>query len=48
MAQTWTPQSWQTRPIRQVPEYPDQAALDGVLTQLKPTRRWSSPARRAT
>ena len=31
MAQTWTPQSWQDKPIRQVPDYPDQAALDRVL-----------------
>ena len=35
MAQPWTPQSWQDKPIRQVPDYPDQAALDRVLTQLK-------------
>ena len=35
MAQPWTPQSWQSKPIRQVPDYPDQAALDRALTQLK-------------
>ncbi|HKD46289.1 MAG TPA: 3-deoxy-7-phosphoheptulonate synthase, partial [Rhizomicrobium sp.] len=35
MAQPWTPQSWQEKPIRQVPEYPDRAALERVLTQLK-------------
>jgi 3-deoxy-7-phosphoheptulonate synthase len=31
----WSPQSWQDKPIRQVPAYPDQAALDKVLGQLK-------------
>jgi 3-deoxy-7-phosphoheptulonate synthase len=35
VAQPWTPQSWQDKPIRQVPTYPDQAALDRVLNQLK-------------
>src|SRR5215469_9554384 len=35
VAQSWTPQSWQSKPIRQVPDYPDQAALERVLTQLK-------------
>ena len=31
----WSPQSWQSKPIRQVPVYPDQAALDAVLAKLK-------------
>ena len=31
----WSPQSWQSKPIRQVPVYPDQAALEAVLTRLK-------------
>ncbi len=35
MAQPWTPQSWQDKPIRQVPTYPDQGALDRVLGQLR-------------
>ncbi len=36
MAQTtWTPQSWQEKPARQMPDYPDKAALDRVLAQLK-------------
>lgn len=35
MAQNWTPQSWQDKPVRQVPEYPDKAALARVLGQLK-------------
>ncbi|HJR55540.1 MAG TPA: 3-deoxy-7-phosphoheptulonate synthase class II [Rhizomicrobium sp.] len=34
-ASSWTPQSWQDKPIRQVPTYPDQAALDRVLSQLR-------------
>ena len=48
MAQTWTPQSWQDKPIRQVPDYPDKAALERVLSRSsRPTRRWCSRARRA-
>ena len=35
VAQSWTPQSWQDKPVRQVPDYPDKAALDRVLAQLK-------------
>ncbi len=35
MAQSWSPQSWQDKPIRQVPTYPDQTALERVLGQLK-------------
>ena len=35
VAQSWTPQSWQDKPIRQVPDYPDKAALDAVLGALK-------------
>ena len=35
MAQSWTPQSWQDKPTRQMPDYPDKAALDRVLGQLK-------------
>jgi 3-deoxy-7-phosphoheptulonate synthase len=35
VAQTWTPQSWQEKSARQMPDYPDKAALDRVLTQLK-------------
>src|SRR3984957_19689216 len=35
VAQSWTPQSWQDKPIRQVPVYPDQAALEAVLGRLK-------------
>jgi len=35
VAQSWTPQSWQEKPIRQVPDYPDKAALGVVLSRLK-------------
>ena len=30
----WTPLSWQSKPIRQAPVYPDGAALDSVLRRL--------------
>ena len=35
MAQSWSPQSWQEKPARQMPEYPDTAALDRALGQLR-------------
>src|SRR5262245_13687794 len=35
VAQSWTPQSWQDKTARQMPDYPDKAALDRVLAQLK-------------
>ena len=35
MAQPWSPSSWRGRPIRQVPEYPDPAALAAEETRLK-------------
>ncbi len=31
----WHPESWKDKPIRQVPNYPDQFALDTVLTRLR-------------
>ncbi|HTT99162.1 MAG TPA: 3-deoxy-7-phosphoheptulonate synthase class II [Rhizomicrobium sp.] len=31
----WSPQSWRNKPIRQVPEYPDPAALSAVERQLR-------------
>jgi len=31
----WSPQSWRQKPIRQVPEYPDPAALSAVEWQLR-------------
>ncbi|HXC54436.1 MAG TPA: 3-deoxy-7-phosphoheptulonate synthase class II [Rhizomicrobium sp.] len=35
MAQSWSPQSWRAKPIRQVPVYPDPAALAAVEARLK-------------
>ncbi len=35
MAQPWSPSSWRGKPIRQVPDYPDPAALSAVETRLK-------------
>lgn len=35
MTQAWNPQSWRAKPIRQVPQYPDEVALQAVETQLK-------------
>lgn len=34
MAQNWNPQSWRSKPIQQVPEYPDMAALQATEAQL--------------
>lgn len=39
MAQNWTPSSWRSKPIQQVPEYPDAAALaatEAVLATYPP------------
>ncbi|MCC0027331.1 MAG: 3-deoxy-7-phosphoheptulonate synthase class II [Zhengella sp.] len=35
MSQNWTPDSWRTKPIVQVPDYPDPAALDDVEGRLR-------------
>ena len=34
MAERWTRESWRGKPVVQVPEYPDQAALQAVEKQL--------------
>ena len=34
MAERWTPDSWRTKPVQQVPVYPDAAALAEVEKQL--------------
>jgi 3-deoxy-7-phosphoheptulonate synthase len=34
MAARWSPDSWRSRPIDQVPVYPDQNQLDQVEQQL--------------
>ncbi|MBL8838036.1 MAG: 3-deoxy-7-phosphoheptulonate synthase class II [Alphaproteobacteria bacterium] len=35
MALKWTPESWRSRPLRQVPQYPDPAALASVEEKLR-------------
>jgi 3-deoxy-7-phosphoheptulonate synthase len=35
MTAAWTPETWRTRPIRQAPVYPDQAALAATEARLK-------------
>jgi len=34
MAQNWNPSSWRSKPIQQVPDYPDMAALKATEAQL--------------
>ncbi|KAK4227239.1 putative phospho-2-dehydro-3-deoxyheptonate aldolase [Podospora fimiseda] len=34
-APQWTPESWRLKPVKQSPEYPDQAALQKSLAELK-------------
>src|SRR5215207_11366320 len=34
MSERWTPDSWRTRPVLQVPDYPDANALADVEAQL--------------
>jgi 3-deoxy-7-phosphoheptulonate synthase len=34
MAERWTPDTWRNKPIQQVPDYPDRAALADVEKQL--------------
>ena len=34
MKNTWTPESWRSKPIQQVPEYPDPAALAAVEARI--------------
>lgn len=35
MAQPWSPQSWRSKPIEQVPSYPDSVALHAVEEELR-------------
>ncbi len=35
MAQKWSPENWRGRPIKQVPDYPDDAALRTVEATLR-------------
>jgi 3-deoxy-7-phosphoheptulonate synthase len=34
MASDWSPSSWQDKPVQQIPRYPDEAKLRGVLERL--------------
>lgn len=34
MSQRWTPENWRSKPVQQMPEYPDKAALAAVEKQL--------------
>src|ERR1044072_1502070 len=34
MSERWTPNSWRSKPIQQVPAFPDPEALEGVEQQL--------------
>ncbi|SFC29728.1 3-deoxy-D-arabinoheptulosonate-7-phosphate synthase [Bosea sp. CRIB-10] len=34
MSERWTPDSWRAKPVQQMPEYPDRAALKAVEQQL--------------
>src|ERR1043166_2148328 len=35
MTKNWTPETWKTRPVTQMPEYPDAAALDRAVAKLR-------------
>ena len=35
MSDKWTPNSWRNKPIKQVPTYPDQAAVESVEERLR-------------
>ncbi|TGY87175.1 3-deoxy-7-phosphoheptulonate synthase class II [Marinicauda algicola] len=35
MTQTWSPDSWKRKEVRQLPSYPDASALDEVLSRLR-------------
>jgi len=35
VAEAWNPTTWRGKPIKQVPEYPDAAALSAVEAKLK-------------
>ncbi|HIJ62250.1 MAG TPA: 3-deoxy-7-phosphoheptulonate synthase class II [Rhodospirillaceae bacterium] len=50
MAESWTPDSWRSKPIQQVPDYPDQTRLEAVEAQLRnyPPLVFAGEARRLT
>ncbi|MBW8322743.1 MAG: 3-deoxy-7-phosphoheptulonate synthase, partial [Rhizobium sp.] len=50
MAENWTPSSWRSKPIKQVPAYPDAAALADAEARLAkfPPLVFAGEARRLT
>ncbi len=50
MSKNWTPDSWRSKPIRQVPEYADQAELEKIEAELGicPPLVFAGEARRLT
>ena len=50
MAEAWNPNSWRSKPIRQVPEYSDAHALEGRQARLKtaPPLVFAGEARKLT
>ena len=48
MLAAWKPDSWRSKPIVQVPEYPDPAALEEVERNLRNFPRWCLSRRCAT
>jgi 3-deoxy-7-phosphoheptulonate synthase len=50
VAQSWSPQSWRSKPIVQMPDYPDKAALSAVESRLRthPPLVFAGEARRLT
>ena len=34
MSERWTPESWRAKPVQQIPDYPDQAALAETEARL--------------
>ncbi len=47
MPERWTPDSWRSKPIQQVPDYPDRQALDDVEKQLATFPHWCLRVRHA-
>ena len=50
MAAKWAPENWRTKPVSQLPEYPDQAKLEAVEGKLRgyPPLVFAGEARRLT
>src|SRR5258707_1959796 len=50
MGDKWSPESWRTKPITQMPEYPDQEKLENVENRLRgyPPLVFAGEARRLT